>query len=96
MVASASLTGLRSVQSVLNEGIANFYDESSGLWESMWGEHMHHGYYPKGAAPKSNQEAQIDMIEEVLSWAGATSATKACANVPAAFDACLQGVIASL
>ena len=27
----------------LNEGIANFYDESSGLWESMWGEHMHHG-----------------------------------------------------
>ena len=27
----------------LNEGIAKFYDESSGLWESMWGEHMHHG-----------------------------------------------------
>ena len=27
----------------LNEGIARFYDESSGLWESMWGEHMHHG-----------------------------------------------------
>ena len=37
---------------------------------------MHHGYYPKGAAPKSNQEAQIDMIEEVLKWAGATKATK--------------------
>ena len=64
------------MQSTLNEGIANFYDESSGLWESMWGEHMHHGYYPKGAAPKSNQEAQIDMIEEVLSWAGVTEASK--------------------
>ncbi len=37
---------------------------------------MHHGYYPKGAAPKSNQKAQIDMIEEVLKWAGATNATK--------------------
>lgn len=30
----------------LNEGIAQFYDESSGLWESMWGEHMHHGKTP--------------------------------------------------
>ena len=64
------------MQSTLNEGIATFYDESSELWESMWGEHMHHGYYPKDAAPKSNQEAQIDMIEEVLKWAGATRATK--------------------
>ena len=31
---------------------------------------MHHGYSPKGGKPKSNQQAQIDMIEEVLSWAG--------------------------
>ena len=84
------------MQSILNEGIANFYDESSGLWESMWGEHMHHGYYPKGAAPKSNQEAQIDMIEEVLSWAGATSATKVWVLVPSVSDGCLQGVTASL
>jgi hypothetical protein len=27
----------------LKEGIAAFYDESSGLWENVWGEHMHHG-----------------------------------------------------
>ncbi|KAK9828621.1 hypothetical protein WJX72_001129 [[Myrmecia] bisecta] len=60
----------------LNEGIANFYDESSGLWEQMWGEHMHHGYYPANGPKKSNQEAQIDMIEEVLKWAGATSAKR--------------------
>ena len=60
----------------LNEGIATFYDESSGLWESMWGEHMHHGYYPKDGPKKSNQEAQIDMIEESLKWAGVTSVSK--------------------
>lgn len=59
----------------LNKGIAGFYDESSALWERMWGEHMHHGYYPQGAPPKSNAQAQIDMIEETLRWAGATSAT---------------------
>ncbi|KAK9845406.1 hypothetical protein WJX81_005726 [Elliptochloris bilobata] len=58
----------------LNQGIANFYDESSGLWEQMWGEHMHHGYYPAGSREKSNKEAQVDMIEEVLSWAGVTGA----------------------
>lgn len=27
----------------LKKGIASFYDESSGLWEDMWGAHMHHG-----------------------------------------------------
>ncbi len=61
----------------MNKGIAGFYDESSGLWERMWGEHMHHGYYPRDAAPKSNQQAQIDMIEEVLKWAGVTKTSKA-------------------
>ena len=58
----------------LNQGIANFYDESSGLWEQMWGEHMHHGYYPAGGKAKSNQEAQVDMVEEVLAWAGVSGA----------------------
>ncbi|KAK9804585.1 hypothetical protein WJX73_003010 [Symbiochloris irregularis] len=70
------------LQSKLNDGIAAFYDESSGLWESMWGDHMHHGYYPKEAVKgsngkaKSNQEAQIDMIEEVLKWAGVRTVKK--------------------
>lgn len=121
----------------LKSGIASFYDESSELWESMWGEHMHHGgllwvggwwmhryeqkaeravlqqppehviqtlrnkiavnprcalcnrawllqfpglaaehagYYPKGAPVKSNQEAQIDMIEESLKVGGCCEA----------------------
>lgn len=64
------LTGGQSKS--LNEGIANFYDESSGLWESMWGEHMHHGYYEKGKSV-SNLEAQVDMIERSLDWAGVTA-----------------------
>lgn len=61
---------------VLNEGIANFYDESSGLWESMWGEHMHHGYYEKGAVNVDNQAAQIDMVERTLTWAGVKGVDK--------------------
>ncbi|GLC72181.1 Tocopherol O-methyltransferase [Pleodorina starrii] len=65
------LTSLGKVAD-LKSGIATFYDESSELWENMWGEHMHHGYYPKGAPPKSNQQAQVDMIEETLKVAGVT------------------------
>jgi tocopherol O-methyltransferase len=60
----------------LNEGIAQFYDASTGLWEDMWGDHLHHGYYPAGGARKSNREAQEDMIEEVLKWAGVTQVNK--------------------
>lgn len=33
---------------------------------------MHHGYYEPGKRV-SNQQAQIDMIERTLDWAGVTS-----------------------
>ncbi|KAL2644900.1 hypothetical protein R1flu_012487 [Riccia fluitans] len=55
----------------LNEGIATFYNESSGLWEEIWGEHMHHGYYDSESSENVNHiEAQIRMIDECLKWAG--------------------------
>jgi len=53
----------------LNEGIASFYDESSGLWEEQWGEHMHHGFYPNGLDRDDHARAQVDMIDEALKWA---------------------------
>jgi hypothetical protein len=37
---------------------------------------MHHGYYPEGCPPKSNQQAQIDMIEESLRFAGVERVSK--------------------
>lgn len=60
----------------LYDGIANFYDESSGVWEEVWGEHMHHGYYDDeivAAATKGDPDhrrAQIKMIEKSLAYAG--------------------------
>jgi tocopherol O-methyltransferase len=62
----------------LNKGIASFYDASTGLWEEMWGDHLHHGYYSADAdqpTRKSNREAQEEMIERVLEWAGITQFT---------------------
>ncbi|MCA1993734.1 MAG: methyltransferase domain-containing protein [Coleofasciculus sp. S288] len=61
--------------STLKSKIQQFYDASSGLWEQVWGEHMHHGYYgPTGKEKKDRRQAQIDLIEELLKWAGVEQA----------------------
>ncbi|MEL7037375.1 MAG: methyltransferase domain-containing protein [Cyanobacteria bacterium J06592_8] len=55
--------------SILYQQIQQFYDASSSLWEDIWGEHMHHGYYgPSGNLAKERRQAQIDLIEEFLAW----------------------------
>ncbi len=57
--------------STLYQQIQELYDASSGLWEQVWGEHMHHGFYgPDGNLKKERRQAQIDLIEELLGWAG--------------------------
>ncbi|HEY9888796.1 MAG TPA: methyltransferase domain-containing protein [Candidatus Obscuribacterales bacterium] len=54
----------------LYQKIQTFYDESSGLWEATWGEHMHHGFYgPNGTHQKNRQQAQVDLITALLAWA---------------------------
>jgi tocopherol O-methyltransferase len=58
------------MSATLYQQIQQFYDASSGLWEDIWGEHMHHGYYgPNGTQKKDRRQAQIDLIEELLNWA---------------------------
>jgi tocopherol O-methyltransferase len=60
----------------LYQRIADFYDSSSQLWESIWGEHMHHGYYGRGGQIKlDRRQAQIDLIEEILAWGNVRKAT---------------------
>lgn len=60
----------------LSRQIQDFYDASSGLWEQIWGEHMHHGYYgPTGRYRKDRRQAQIDLIDECLGWANLTQAS---------------------
>ena len=67
----------------LKTGIAGFYDGLSGLWESVWGEHLHHGYYDlersKKLTLKDHQAAQVRMMDEILFWGlpqGDQTATK--------------------
>ncbi|GAX34218.1 methyltransferase domain-containing protein [Nodularia sp. NIES-3585] len=58
------------MSATLYQQIQQLYDASSGLWEQIWGEHMHHGYYgADGSQKKERRLAQIDLIEELLQWA---------------------------
>jgi tocopherol O-methyltransferase len=60
----------------LNDKIAQFYDSSSQLWEQVWGEHMHHGYYGRGGTDRlDRRQAQINLIEELLKFAHLERAT---------------------
>ena len=53
----------------LSENIRQFYDASSLLWEGVWGEHMHHGFYGlEGKRKTERRQAQVDLIEELLAW----------------------------
>ncbi|GAU17665.1 hypothetical protein TSUD_07260 [Trifolium subterraneum] len=51
----------------LQLGIAEFYDESSGIWENIWGDHMHHGYYdPDSTVSVSDHRAA--QIQDPTKW----------------------------
>lgn len=68
--------GLTSSSLLLKKGIAELYDESSGMWEDIWGDHMHHGFYADDGSPASLSDhrlAQIRMIEEALRFASVPS-----------------------
>ncbi|ELR98204.1 methyltransferase domain-containing protein [Gloeocapsa sp. PCC 73106] len=57
------------MDNALNQRIGAFYDASTELWEEVWGEHLHHGYYGKnGDYVVNRRQAQIDLIEELLAW----------------------------
>lgn len=59
-------------EATLKKEIADFYDGASGMWEKIWGDHMHQGFYEPNSAPSSanHRLAQIRMIEECLRFAG--------------------------
>ncbi len=73
--------------SSLKSQIQQFYDASSGLWEQVWGEHMHHGYYgSSGKEKKDRRQAQIDLIEELLNWAGVEQVESTADDCPQILD----------
>jgi tocopherol O-methyltransferase len=71
MCGKTATTVILGMSTTLYRQIQEFYDASSNLWESVWGEHMHHGYYGEDGNYKlDRRQAQIDLIEELLKWSG--------------------------
>ena len=60
----------------LSDGIAKFYDESSGIWLDVWGEHMHHGFYEPLESNYDHKQAQIDMIDKAINWSYGSALNK--------------------
>ncbi|CAK7333711.1 unnamed protein product [Dovyalis caffra] len=55
----------------VNQGIAQFYDQSTGVWEDIWGDHIHYGFCdPVSGTDSDHRAAQIRRIQEALSFAG--------------------------
>uniref|UniRef100_A0A2P2J8I1 Methyltransferase type 11 domain-containing protein n=1 Tax=Rhizophora mucronata TaxID=61149 RepID=A0A2P2J8I1_RHIMU len=75
-VAAAMVSG----GDTLNKGIAEMYDKSSGAWENIWGDHMHHGFYDPhsdvSGSLSDHRAAQIRMIEEALQFSGVSEVPK--------------------
>ena len=78
MAHSPEKTTNQDLDQKLNNRISNFYDQSSRLWEQVWGEHMHHGYYEAngGCRDKDPRNAQRLLIEKILGWSQLKSAEK--------------------
>ncbi len=52
--------------------VAAEYDRwtTDGLLEFYWGEHIHHGYYPRGRVEGDFKQQKVEMIDRLLDWAG--------------------------
>ena len=56
-------------QAKINNIIASFWDKTSEAWQTIWGPHIHHGFYEMGEtlSPKVAQEKLIDKLATLVS-----------------------------
>jgi len=53
----------------LHDSIRRHYDGLIDLYEELWGEHIHHGYWDPGV-PAGRHAAQARMVDEVAAFGG--------------------------
>jgi tocopherol O-methyltransferase len=58
----------------LNAAVERYYDTTLDLYEELWGEHVHHGYWDPGERPDANgagRAAATDrLVHELVAFAG--------------------------
>jgi tocopherol O-methyltransferase len=63
------LTLDRSVDD-LHQAVRDHYDKLIDLYEEMWGEHIHHGYWDPGQPAVSRHRAQQRTVQELIAFGG--------------------------
>ncbi|MCX5141908.1 MULTISPECIES: methyltransferase domain-containing protein [unclassified Streptomyces] len=53
----------------LHAAIKDHYDGLIELYEDLWGEHIHHGYWADGEPDPGRHAAQVRLVEELISFA---------------------------
>jgi tocopherol O-methyltransferase len=63
-----------AVEPGLNTAVERYYDTTLDLYEELWGEHVHHGYWDPGERPGVNgadRHAATDrLVHELVAYAG--------------------------
>ncbi len=58
----------------MTAAVARYYDTTVDLYEDLWGEHVHHGYWdphePPGTDPARRIEATDRLVRELVGYAG--------------------------
>jgi tocopherol O-methyltransferase len=61
------------VEPGLNSAVERYYDTTLDLYEELWGEHVHHGYWDPGERPGINgadRHAATDrLVHELVAYA---------------------------
>ncbi|HET6211671.1 MAG TPA: methyltransferase domain-containing protein [Micromonosporaceae bacterium] len=65
-------TGLTCTASVpeLRRAIQDHYDGLIQLYEDLWGEHIHHGYWEPGQPGGERHQAQVRAVDKLIAFAG--------------------------
>src|SRR4051812_45829854 len=54
----------------LHAAVGRYYDETIELYDELWGEHIHHGYWPEGGVDGDRHAAQQRTVRELAAFAG--------------------------
>jgi tocopherol O-methyltransferase len=62
------------VKADINTAVERYYDTTLDLYEELWGEHVHHGYWDEGERPDSDgadrHSATDRLVHELVAYAG--------------------------
>ncbi len=61
----------------LNQAVERYYDSTIDLYEGLWGEHVHHGYWDLGESPAANGPDRHAASERTVSELAAFAAVPA-------------------